>query len=384
MSTPESSLANARAMDAAGVSRILVRGVNWLGDAVMTTPALRRLRERFPSAHVTLLMPQKLGDLFVGHPDLDAVATFAPGESPWRIGRRLRSGNFDLGLVLPNSPRSALEVLFSGARLRVGYARSWRSLFLTEAIPARPDERPMRKRTVAEVRRLLTNSSPDSAGIPPKSHHIFQYLHLVEALGGSAAPLEPRLHVSAAEMTAARERLGSDATTWIGLNAGAEYGPAKRWPKERFIAVARRLVELPGIGLVLFGGKSDSPVTNEIEAAVKQTRPEAVVVNTAGRTTLRELGALMAACRVVVTNDTGPMHVAAAVGATLVVPFGSTSPEMTGPGLPGDGKHLFLRSAVPCSPCFLRECPIDFRCMNGIGDQTVFQGVVKVLGLDSP
>ncbi len=380
MSASESPRANSSAQpNVGGVSRILVRGVNWLGDAVMTTPALRRLRELHPGARVTLLMPEKISDLFVGHPAVDEVATFAAGESPWRIGRRLRPGRFDLAVVFPNSPRSALEVWFAGARRRVGYARSWRSLFLTDAVPTRVDERPMRKRSVGEIHRLVGTSSSRSVAFPAQVHHIYQYLHLIRAIGGSAEACEPRLQVTDAEHAAARVRLGTRATTWIGLNAGAEYGPAKRWPIDRFIAVAKRLAEERGCGLVLFGGKPDGVLTSEIEQEVHQAHPMGAVVNVAGKTSLRELCALMSLCRVVLTNDTGPMHVAAAVGATVVVPFGSTSPELTGPGLPGAGRHAFLRSSAPCSPCFLRKCPIDFRCMSEISVDSVTEAVLDAL-----
>lgn len=361
------------------VSRILVRGVNWLGDAVMTTPGLRRLRELHPEARVTLLMPEKIADLFAGHPDVDEVATFSAGESPWRIGRRLRPGRFDLAVVFPNSPRSALEVWFAGARRRVGYARSWRSFFLTDAIPARADERPMRKRCVGEIRRLISSPAGGAMAFPEKAHHIHQYLQLIQAIDGSAEACEPRLYVTDGERAVAGARLGSRATTWIGLNAGAEYGPAKRWPIDRFIAVAKRLAEEPGCGLILFGGKSDGVLASEIEQAVHQAYPLRVLVNVAGKTSLRELCALMSLCRVVLTNDTGPMHVAAAVGAKVVVPFGSTSPELTGPGLPGAGRHAFLRGSAPCSPCFLRECPIDFRCMGAIGEDSVVGAVLETL-----
>lgn len=375
MNPAENFQANAKSPE-----RILVRGVNWLGDAVMTTPALRRLRERFPSARVTLLMPEKLADLFAGHPDVDEIATFAAGESPWRIGRRLRPGNFDLAVVLPNSPRSALEVWFSGARRRIGYARSWRSFFLTDAVPVRSDERPMRKRSADEVRKLVAASPASSEALPAKVHHIHQYLHLVAALGASGEPLRPHLHVTDRERRSALERLGDSTRTWVGINAGAEYGPAKRWPKERFIGVAKRLAGERGLGLVLFGGKADISLASEIEQAVLGSTTDARVVNVAGKTSLRELCALMAQCRVVLTNDTGPMHVAAAVGATVVVPFGSTSPEMTGPGLPRDGRNVFLRSPAACSPCFLRECPIDFRCMTGIGEPEVLASVLGRIG----
>ncbi len=380
MSAFESFRANGSAQpNVGGVSRILVRGVNWLGDAVMTTPALQRLRELHPGARVTLLMPEKLGDLFAGHPDVDEVVTFLPSESPWLIGRRLRPGRFDLAVVFPNSPRSALEVWFAGARRRVGYARSWRSLFLTDAFPNRVDERPMRKRSVGEIRRLVGTPSGGPVAFPAQVHHIYQYLHLIRAIGGSAEACEPRLQVTDAERAAARVRLGTRATTWIGLNAGAEYGPAKRWPIDRFIAVAKRLAEEPGCGLILFGGRSDGVLTAEIEQAVHQAHPMGSLVNVAGKTSLRELCALMSLCRVVLTNDTGPMHVAAAVGATVAVPFGSTSRELTGPGLPGAGRHAFLRSSAPCSPCFLRECPIDFRCMSEISVDSVTEAILDAL-----
>ena len=127
--------------------RILVRGANWLGDAVMTTPALLRLREKFPGAHITLLTPEKLADLWTHHPAVDETISFAPGESVFTIGKKLRAGKFDLALVLPNSPRSALEVFLAGIPHRAGYARPWRNFFLTQTVPPRPEAVKMRKRT---------------------------------------------------------------------------------------------------------------------------------------------------------------------------------------------------------------------------------------------
>lgn len=135
--------------------RILVRGVNWLGDAVMTTPALRRLREHFPQAHIALLTPEKLADLWQRHPSIDAVITFAPGEGPWSIARRIRAGRFDLALVLPNSPRSAIEAWLARIPQRVGYARPWRSRFLTRAVVPRPGVVTMRKLSKKEIQRLI-------------------------------------------------------------------------------------------------------------------------------------------------------------------------------------------------------------------------------------
>src|SRR5262245_41508463 len=148
---PPSSLLNPR--------RILIRGVNWLGDAVMTTPALIRLREKFPDAHITLLTPEKLRELWLHHPAVNDILAFAPGVGPFSIGRQLRADRFDLALVLPNSTRSALEVFLARIPHRVGYARPWRDWFLTEAIPSRPGAVKMKKRSTGEVRRLISGGS---------------------------------------------------------------------------------------------------------------------------------------------------------------------------------------------------------------------------------
>ena len=135
--------------------RILVRGVNWLGDAVMTTPALLRLREKFPAAHITLLTPEKLRDLWLNHPAVNETISFAPGESVFSVGKKLRAGKFDLALVLPNSPRSALEVFLAGIPRRIGYARPWRNFFLTQTVAPRAEAVKMHKRSEAEIRQLV-------------------------------------------------------------------------------------------------------------------------------------------------------------------------------------------------------------------------------------
>ena len=162
----------------------------------------------------------------------------------------------------------------------------------------------------------------------------------------------------------------------FGLNPGAEYGPAKRWPVEKFIAAAKEIQQQTNCVWLLFGGKNDAALDRQIESAIRN--PQSAILNLAGKTSLRELMALLKLCRVLLTNDTGPMHVAAALGTPVVVPFGSTSPELTGPGLPGDARNHLLKSDAPCSPCFLRECPIDFRCMNGISVERVVEAVLEV------
>jgi heptosyltransferase-2 len=163
------------------------------------------------------------------------------------------------------------------------------------------------------------------------------------------------------------------------LNPGAEYGPAKRWPPERFVAAAREIHQATACQWLILGGPADVSLAASIATELGPSAGE--TLNFAGRTNLRDLCAVLKACRVLLTNDTGPMHLAAAVGTPVVVPFGSTSPELTGPGLPGDSRHRLLRAVVPCSPCFRRQCPIDFRCMNSIQVEQVVAGVLESLGL---
>jgi heptosyltransferase-2 len=371
--------------------RILVRGVNWLGDAVMTTPAMMRLRERFPGTHIALLTPEKLEGLWLRHPAVDEIIPLKAGEDPLSTSRRLRAGDFDLALVFPNSPRSAIEAWLARIPRRIGYARPWRNWFLTESVPIRPGHTRMRKRSVVEIRRLAagdTHGPATSSGRVPtdattassnQAHQIHEYLRLAAALGANPEPVPPQLFVTPDEIEAARNKFGIAGITNLvfGLNPGAEFGPAKRWPVERFIAAAQEIHKRTQCVWLILGGKGDADVAGRIES---DFRPQASgLKNLAGRTSLRELCALLKMCRVLLTNDTGPMHAAAALGTRVVAPFGSTDPRLTGPGLPGDSRHRLLESDAPCSPCFRRKCPIDFRCMNGIGVGRVVEAVLSTV-----
>jgi heptosyltransferase II len=367
--------------------RILVRGVNWLGDAVMTTPALLRLREKFPAAHITLLTPEKLKDLWLNHPAVNEIISFVPGESVFSIGKKLRAGKFDLALVLPSSPRSAIEVYFGGIPRRIGYSRPWWNFFLTQTVAPRAGAVKMHKRSESEIRQLVADDGSQrhntNGHVLPNAattaHQIHEYLHLAAALGANPGPLPPQLFVAAEEIETTKNKFGVDkiSNPIFGLNPGAEYGPAKRWPIEKFIATAREIQQRTNCLWILFGGKSDLQLCERIESETQNSKLK--TQNFCGKTSLRELMSLLKLCRVLLTNDTGPMHVAAALGTPVVVPFGSTSPELTGPGLPGDARNYLLKSDAPCSPCFLRECPIDFRCMNGISVERVVQALVESL-----
>jgi heptosyltransferase-2 len=369
--------------------RILVRGTNWLGDAVMTTSALLRLREKFPGAKITLLTPEKLRELWKNHPAIDETISFTAGESIFSIAKKLRKSaredarptKFDLAIVLPNSPRSAIEVFLAGIPKRIGYARPWRNFFLTQAVAPRADAVKMRKRSVGEIRALVAanvNRRNDRAltSAATRAHQSHEYLNLAAALGANPEPLPPKLFVAPEEIKAAREKFGLDGISnpVFGLNPGAEYGPAKRWPVERFIAAAKEIQQRTNCVWILFGGKNNLPITNQIESEIRN--PKHAIFNLAGKTSLRELMALLKLCRVLLTNDTGPMHVAAALGVPVVAIFGSTSPELTGPIFSSNA--TILKSDAPCSPCFLRECPIDFRCMNGISVGQVVESVLEI------
>ena len=356
----------------------------------MTTPALLRLREKFPDAHITLLTPEKLRDLWTNHPAVNETISFASGENVFLTSKKLRAGKYDLALVFPNSPRSALEVWLAGIPQRIGYARPWRNFFLTNAVPARAEAVKMQKRSVGEIKRLADTADQSRTGVSPvraggtpallsNAHQIHEYLHLVAALGANPEPLPPQLVVAPGEIEAVKKKfgLGEIERPIFGLNPGAEYGPAKRWPVEKFIAAAREIQNRTNCTWLVFGGQADVAIASRIESAIPI--PPSAIFNLAGRTSLRELMALLKVCRVLLTNDSGPMHVAAALGILVVVPFGSTSPELTGPGLPGDARHRLLTSDAPCSPCFLRECPIDFRCLNGIGVERVVEAVLSLV-----
>jgi len=355
----------------APVEKILVRSVNWLGDAVMTTPALMRLRQARPEARITLLSPEKLAGLWERQPFVDEVLTFSSAQTVWQVGRLLRGKGFGAGIAFPNSVRSALELWLARIPNRIG---SGRGLLLTQSVGRRGGAMEMRKRTVREVQeRVRAGSQPES--VPAEAHHVHHYLHLVGALGASAEPMAPRIDVSADAMEEVGGKFGltrAAGQPWFGLNPGAEYGPAKRWPAERFVEAAVALRRKTNCRWVIFGGVGECDLAEKIAREAGEP-----ILNLAGKTSLRELAAALKLCDFVLTNDTGPMHLAAAVGARMVAIFGSTSPELTGPIF--SLRARIVRQPVPCAPCFLRECPIDLRCMRGIETETVVAAAMDCL-----
>ena len=319
--------------------RIVVRSSNWLGDAVMSAPAVRAIKRGRPDAHVTILTPAKLSDFWVTVPEVDAIVNIAAGDSPFAVARQLR-GKFEAAILFPNSFRAGLEAFLARIPRRVGY--------------------PGHRRT-ALLNQVLRPKKPSPA--PRPLHHADRFLALAEFIGAEVKPVAP------SHETAPRPRGNGQAI--LGLCPGAEYGPAKRWPPERFAEVMRTLHERYRCSWKVFGVAKDRSIA---DAILGETRVPAT--DLVGKTTLAELIRELQSCALLITNDTGTMHLAAHLGVPVVAIFGSTEPALTRPLGAG---HSILRHHVECSPCFLRECPIDFRCMRAVTAEEVVHAVEEVL-----
>lgn len=363
--------------------RIVIRGLNWLGDAIMCLPALHKLREVRPRAHITMLTPVKLAELWRS-PLIDEVIGFDNEESLSSVVRKLRAGRFAIGIVLPMSFRSAMELRLAGIPVRIGTEHKGRQVLLSHPIRKPSGIVEMKKRTVNEIRRA---NEVDDLKIPMSpivpSHHVYRYLNLVAALGADPTPIAPFLPIADSEAAAVQDHFfpgrSKGTPLLMGMCPGAEYGDAKRWPEERFVETACRLHHQTGCEWLLFGTQAEHAACERIVSAIHAQTGLATAYNMAGRTSLRELAALLRGCAVVMGNDSGPMHLAAAVGVPVSVVFASTSAGLTGPGLPGGAGHSLIVSESPCSPCFLRTCPIDRRCMNSLTTDRMVQGVLDLL-----
>jgi lipopolysaccharide heptosyltransferase II len=337
--------------------RILVRSSNWLGDAVMTTPAVQAIKRGRPDARVTVLVRAKLAEYWKRVAEVDEVIEIEANDTVFSVARKLR-GKFDAAVVLPNSIRTGLEVWLAGIPRRVGYPAKGRSWLLNQ--PILP---PRKKTKVAKPQ--------------PAQHQVHHYLEIARRLGASLDGLEgaaPEQFFATPALQSFPRPQPQGAPIKIGLCPGAEYGPAKRWLPERFAEVARSVAGQRDCEWVLFGVGGDAAVGAEILAKVEGTGTK--VTNLIGKTTLGELMDRLAECRLLLSNDTGTMHLAAALGVPTISVFGSTEPRLTGPLGPG---HRILRHQVECSPCFQRECPIDFRCMKSIEPEEVVKAILDAL-----
>lgn len=324
--------------------RMVIRGSNWLGDAVMTVPAVRAIKRGRPDAHVTILTPAKLADVWKRVPEVDEVLAIQRGDGIFEVGRKLRLGGFEVAIVFPNSLRTAMEPWLAGIPRRVGYPGHRRRWLLDQIFVEKKKAKP-----------------------GPPRHQVHHYLALAKFIGaevvGQASSLPPRV---------SRPRSLAGERPILGIVPGAEYGPAKRWLPERFAETIVATRASTGCETKLFGVAKDREVADAIIAAA----PDVTITDLVGKTTLAELMDQLLTCDVLLTNDTGTMHLAALLGVPTISLFGSTEPALTGPL----GKnHRVIRHHVECSPCFLRECPIDFRCMKAITVEEVVREVGEVL-----
>jgi len=361
-----------KSLDPARVRTLLVRGTNWVGDSVLSLPALKQVRLGFPQAKITLLVLPWVAGIYDGCAAVDEVWLYDRQgvhhglSGKLRLIRELRQRQFDAALLFQNAFEAAVLTCLAGIPARAGYDRDGRGWLLSNKIPVDP-----------HVRKL---------------HQTYYYLDLVEQLLGrprTAPGLEPQptsqfgaaampditLAVSPERRQAARTRLQSQGVdfnrTVVGVNPGAFYGAAKRWLSERYATVLDQLIEERRASVVIFGSPNEVAIAQAIQSGMR-ARP----VILSGRTELSELIAMIECCDLFLTNDSGPMHLAAAVRVPTLAIFGSTDEIATGPMSP---TAVVLNKRVECSPCLLRECPIDHRCMTRITAKEVVQQALQMI-----
>ncbi|MEY2544115.1 MAG: heptosyltransferase [Verrucomicrobiota bacterium] len=317
--------------------RILIRSSNWLGDAVMSVPAVRAIKKGRPDAHVTILAPKKIAPMWKLISEVDEILSL-PNKSLFSATRLIgRQKRFDVAILFPNSLRVALEAW--RVPRKVGYRGHARAWLLNQIVrePRRPG---------------------------PPEHHAARFLRIAEDCGADIDRMRDTNQASPQTAKVSDQK-------FLGLCPGAEYGPAKRWLPERFAEAAAAISAQSKTKWILFGTEKDKAIGETIATALGDN-----CSNRIGQTTLDELIEELRGCRALLTNDTGTMHLAALLGVPVVAIFGSTEPALTGPL--GNG-HTILRHHVECSPCFLRECPIDFRCMKEIAVPEVVNAVMSIL-----
>jgi heptosyltransferase II len=338
-----------------GVNRILVRGVNWVGDTILTYPTIQRLKSLFPHAHLAILVSSSLVDLWKTFPYVDEIIPFQKKKgmgSFWEdlnLSQTLKERNFDLAVVLPRSFRSAFQVYLARIPIRIGYRDEGRSFFLTHGI-----------RRTKEILH---------------SHRVHYFQKLTEPLGKAEGSPFPRIFLREEDRRWAQQALKDwnllDGRLLIGMNPGATYGAAKCWYPERFGELGRRIFKNWKAAVFLFGKEEEGPIAKEILQHMKEGG-----IDLTGKTNLLQLAALLECCQLLVANDTGTMHVASAVGTPIAALFGSTDPVTTGPW--GEG-HVVIKKGIPCSPCLKRICPTDHRCMDLITVDEVEEVIEKKL-----
>ena len=339
--------------------KILVRATNWVGDAVMSIPALRAIRTRWPNAEIAILARPWVADLYRGQGYADRIIVYnnkSEHKGFWgkeRLAQTLRLEKFDVAVLFQNAFDAAWIAWRAGIRERIGYARDGRSSLLTRAIPV-----PAKGETPA--------------------HEVYDHLELLRRAGWlERLPRVDEISIDVAyeDRQKALERLLAAGirknALRIAFASGAAYGSAKCWKPERYAMLADRLIGEFDADVILFGAAQEKDMAARIVGAMDK-HP----CNLVGATKIGELPALLSACRLFIGNDSGAMHVAGAVGVPVIGIFGPSDPKGTQAMTP---QFTLIREPVGCSPCFLRKCPIDHRCMTRISVERVFKAAQSLL-----
>ena len=343
-------IASQKPIDKSKINRILIRATNWVGDAVMTIPALEAVRDNFPASTLVVLARPWVIPLFENHPAVDHVLPIRKGEGYLsdlveiiRVARLIRRHKFDLAILFQNAFEAALLACLGGIRFRIGYNTDGRRFLLSHAA-IRNDK-------------IL------------KLHQVEYYLSLLKAIGWTARSKDSRLFIGEKDMETMRylllsKGIGEDDFL-LGLSPGAVFGPAKRWPAERFAFIGDRASERWGAKVLVLGSERERDICMVVCKSMKHA-----MLNLCGMTTIGEAMALIKRCRFFVTNDSGLMHIAAALNVPMVAIFGSTDPVTTGPR---SQKARIVKHRIDCSPCLRPECPTDYRCMLDIEPEEVWK-----------
>jgi len=332
------------------LKKILMRGPNWVGDSVLAIPAMKAMRASFPDAEITLLVRPWVAGVYKAAPFIDHLwSEPRPSSlSDWiRLTGGIRKSHFDLALLFPNSFESAAMMFLSGVPQRVGYATDGRSW-------------------------LLTNSLKPATG---KRHQIHYYLDLAGAVSATVDRPSIEIEASAEEKAQAAKLLLAEGIPpgrrYLVLNPGAAYGSAKRWGEDGFAESGDILAAEFDLDVVIVGSEMERSI-----AQIIQSRMRSRVAVLSGKTSLETLMGVISEASLMLTNDSGPMHVAAALGVPTVAVFGATNDVVTGPCGP---RTRVVKEPVECSPCMLRECPIDHRCMTRVSAEAVCRAAREVL-----
>jgi len=331
--------------------QFLVRMPNWLGDAVMATALLHDLKAHFRESSITVAAPPAIQELLRENPNIDDTISFSrkkgeKSKEARRVMQEIKERTFDLGLLTTGSFSSAWQFFRAGIPRRIGFADHFRSPLLTDCV----------------------------AKAPENIHLVQSYKTLLAPLFVPISATTPELFLSHEERKEAEKIVESyhiqEDHRLIGINPGAAYGSAKCWPPEYFKELTTKLLDDPHTRIIYFGDSLTKTLVDSITADFPPDR----VVNLAGKTSLRMLIALIDRCSLFITNDSGPMHIRAALKKPLIAIFGSTNEIKTGPYGAADS---VIHNHVPCSPCYLRKCPIDFRCMRTITVADVLRAIEK-------